>query len=54
VLPDQRGDVSCIAARLQLHTELTDAGMKIHPPRMVYTGGRGRNSLMGRRPRRKF
>jgi superfamily II DNA/RNA helicase len=27
VLPDQRGDVSRIAARLQLHAELLDAGM---------------------------
>jgi ATP-dependent RNA helicase RhlE len=54
VLPDQRADVSRIAARLKLHTEWEEAGMKIHPPRMVYTGGRGRNSMMGRRPKRRF
>jgi len=54
VLPDQRGDVSRIAQALKLHTELTDAGMKIHPPRMVYRGGKGRNSMLGRRPKRRF
>ncbi|MGZ4104519.1 MAG: DEAD/DEAH box helicase [Actinomycetota bacterium] len=54
VLPDQRADVSRIAARLQLHAELLDAGMKIHPPRMVYRGGKGRSSMLGRRPRRRF
>ncbi len=54
VLPDQRADVSRIAARLKLHTEWEDAGLKIHPPRMVFTGGRGRNSMMGRRPKRRF
>jgi superfamily II DNA/RNA helicase len=54
VLPDQRGDVSRLAQSLKLHTELTDAGMKIHPPRMIYRGGKGRNSLLGRRPKRRF
>jgi superfamily II DNA/RNA helicase len=54
VLPDQRGDVSRIAQRLQLHAELTDAGMKIHPPRMVYRGGKGKNSMLRRRPKRRF
>jgi ATP-dependent RNA helicase RhlE len=54
VLPDQRADVSRIAAQLQLHAELLDAGMKIHPPRLVYRGGRGRGSLLGRRPRRRL
>ncbi|MGZ6536598.1 MAG: DEAD/DEAH box helicase [Actinomycetota bacterium] len=54
VLHDQRADVSRIAARLQLHAELLDAGMKIHPPRMVYRGGKGRSSMLGRRPRRRF
>jgi len=54
VLPDQRGDVSRIAARLQLHAELLDAGMKIHPPRMVYRGGKGKNSMLRRRPKRRF
>jgi ATP-dependent RNA helicase RhlE len=54
VLPDQRGDVSRIAQRLQLHAELTDAGLKIHPPRMVYRGGKGKNSMLRRRPKRRF
>ena len=38
----------------QLHTELTDAGMKLHPPRMVYRGGKGKKSMLGRRPKRRF
>ena len=54
VLPDQRGDVSRIAQSLKLHTELTESGMKLHPPRMVYRGGKGKNSLLGRRPKRRF
>ena len=56
VLPHQRGDVSRMAARLKLHVEFQDSGMKMHPPRVVYRGGRGRgrNSMLGRRPRRRF
>jgi superfamily II DNA/RNA helicase len=54
VTPDQRADVSRIAKRLQLHAEFTEAGMKILPPRLVYTGGRGRNRMLGRRRRPRF
>jgi len=54
VLPDQRADVSRIAARLKLHGEWIEAGMKIHPPQIVFAGGRGKNRMLGRRPRRKF
>ena len=54
VLPDQRADVSRIAARLKLQAEIIEAGMKVHPPRVVYQGGRGKNRMMGKRPRRQF
>jgi len=54
VLPDQRADVSRIAARLKLHAEILEAGMKMHPPRSVYNSGRGRNRLLGRRPKRRI
>ena len=54
VLPDQRADVSRFAARLQLQAEIEDAGMKVHPPALVYRGGRGRNSMLGKRPRRRL
>jgi len=55
VLPDQRFDVSRLAARLKLHDELTASGMKVHAPRSVFTTrGKGRNSLLGRRPKRRF
>jgi len=54
VLPDQRADVSRIAARLKLHDEILDAGMKVHPPRLVYQGGRGKGRMMGKRPKRRF
>ena len=53
VTPEEMGDISRMAARLQLDTEFADAGMKISPPRMVYVGGRGRNRMLGRRPRRR-
>jgi superfamily II DNA/RNA helicase len=52
VLPDQRADISRMAARLKLHTEIAEAGMKVHPPRMVYQGKRG--GVMGRRRKRRF
>jgi len=52
VLPEQRGDVSRMAARLKLHIEFEAGGMKVHPPRMVYTGGRRGGGIMGRRRRR--
>jgi ATP-dependent RNA helicase RhlE len=54
VLPDQRADVSRIAARLKLQDEIVSAGMKVHPPRVVYQGGRGRSRMMGKRPKRRF
>lgn len=54
VTPEQRAEMSRIARHLKLHAEFTEAGMKIEPPRPVYTGGRGRTRMLGRRPRRRF
>jgi ATP-dependent RNA helicase RhlE len=52
VTPQQLGDVSRMAARLDLHAEFEQEGMKVAPPRLVFSGGaRGRRS--GLRPRRR-
>jgi ATP-dependent RNA helicase RhlE len=53
VLAEERGDMSRMAARLQLHGEWKEAGLKVHPPRMLYTAKRSRNSLLGRQRRRR-
>jgi superfamily II DNA/RNA helicase len=46
VTPDQQGDVSRMAARLDLHEEFEQEGMKVAPPRVVFSGGpRGRSGL---------
>jgi superfamily II DNA/RNA helicase len=52
VMPEERADLSRLAARLQLHGEWKKAGMKVHPPRLVYTAKRSRTSLLGRQRRR--
>jgi len=55
VTPDQRGDVSRVAARLDLHDEFEEQGMKVAPPRVVFSGSqRGRRSGLRRPARRKF
>ena len=52
VTPEQLGDVSRMAARLDLHAEFEQEGMKVAPPRLVFSGGaKGRRS--GLRPRRR-
>ena len=52
VTPDQLGDVSRMAARLDLHEEFEQDGMKVAPPRTVFSGSsRGRRS--GLRARKK-
>jgi ATP-dependent RNA helicase RhlE len=52
VTPQQLGDVSRMAARLDLHAEFEQEGMKVSPPRVVFSGGaRGKRS--GLRPRRR-
>jgi ATP-dependent RNA helicase RhlE len=53
VTPQQLGDVSRMAARLDLHDEFEQEGMKVAPPRVVFSGGaRGRRSGLRPRPRR--
>src|SRR5439155_23767384 len=54
VLPDQRSDVSRIAAQLKLHEEFTADGMEIAPPRLVYASRKGRRSLLAGRSGRRF
>src|SRR5439155_5547462 len=55
VTPDQQGDVSRMAARLDLHEEFEVEGMKVAPPRVVFSGSsRGRRSGLRSRTRRKF
>jgi superfamily II DNA/RNA helicase len=52
VTPEQQGDVSRMAARLDLHEEFEQEGMKVAPPRVVFSGGpKGRSGLRKRRPR---
>ena len=53
VTPDQLGDVSRMAARLDLHAEFELEGMKVAPPRTVFSGStRGRRSGL-RGPKRR-
>jgi ATP-dependent RNA helicase RhlE len=53
VTPDQQGDVSRMAARLDLHQEFEQEGMKVAPARLVFSGSsRGRRSGL-RRPKRR-
>ena len=44
VLQEQQADVSRIAAHLDLDQEFTETGMKIAPPRLVYSSRKGRKS----------
>jgi ATP-dependent RNA helicase RhlE len=53
VTPQQLGDVSRMAARLDLHDEFEQEGMKVAPPRTVFSGSaRGRRSGL-RGPKRR-
>jgi ATP-dependent RNA helicase RhlE len=55
VTPEQQGDVSRVAARLDLHEEFQEEGMKLAPPRVVFSGSsRGRRSGLRSPARRKF
>jgi len=54
VQPDQEGDVSRLASRLQLADEFQESGMKLAPPRVVYSSNRGRKSLLYRPQKRRF
>jgi superfamily II DNA/RNA helicase len=54
VLPDQQADVSRVA-RLAGHTEqFASGGMKVAPPRRVYSSRRGRSKWGSPAPRRKI
>ena len=54
VTPDQLGDVSRMAARLDLHAEFELEGMKVAPPRTVFSGSAARGRRSGlRKPRRR-
>ena len=53
VTPEQLGDVSRMAARLDLHAEFEVEGMKVAPPRTVFSGStKGRRSGL-RGPKRR-
>jgi superfamily II DNA/RNA helicase len=53
VTADQQGDVGRMAARLDLHEAFEENGMKVAPPRVVFSAsGRGRRSGL-RPPRRR-
>jgi superfamily II DNA/RNA helicase len=55
VTADQQGDVSRMAARLDLNEEFEEEGMKVAPPRVVFSGSRkGRRSGLRPPARRKF
>jgi superfamily II DNA/RNA helicase len=54
VTAEQQGDVSRMAARLDLHREFQQDGMAIAPPRVVFSGSRGgRRSGLRARGRRR-
>ena len=53
VTPDQQGDVSRVAARLDLHQEFEEEGMKVAPPRVVFSGSKGGRRSSLRRPARR-
>ncbi|HEX9123398.1 MAG TPA: DEAD/DEAH box helicase [Actinomycetota bacterium] len=52
VTAEQQGDVSRIAARLELRDEFQAEGMAMAPPRVVFSGSRGGRRSSLRRPRR--
>jgi superfamily II DNA/RNA helicase len=54
VLPEQEADVSRVAGRLGRHEDFAREGMRVAPPRLVYSS-RSRNGRWGStRPRRKI
>ncbi len=55
VTADQQGDVGRMAARLDLHQDFEDGGMKVAPPRVVFSASaRGRRSGLRPPKRRNF
>jgi len=53
VTAEQQGDVSRMAARLDLHDEFRSEGMTIAPPRVVFSGSRGGRRSSLRKPARR-
>jgi ATP-dependent RNA helicase RhlE len=53
VTPEQQGDVGRMAARLQLGSDFEVEGMKVAPPRIVFSGHKGRHSNLRARARRR-
>jgi superfamily II DNA/RNA helicase len=53
VTAEQQGDVSRMAARLDLHDEFRSEGMTIAPPRVVFSGSTGGRRSSLRKPRRR-
>ena len=53
VTAEQQGDVSRLAARLDLHEEFQEEGMKLAPPRVVFSGSKGGRRSSLRRPSRR-
>jgi superfamily II DNA/RNA helicase len=53
VTSEQQGDISRMAARLDLQREFEEEGMTVAPPRVVFSGSTGgrRSSLRARRRR---
>jgi ATP-dependent RNA helicase RhlE len=47
VLPEQQADVSRVAARFGEEEQFASQGMRVAPPRLVYSSRRGRNSRWG-------
>ena len=55
VTAEQQGDVGRLAARLDIGEEFQREGMKMAPPRVVFSGARGgRRSSLRKPARRKF
>ncbi len=53
VTPEQQGDIGRMAARLKLHEDFEAEGMKVAPPRIVFSGKSGRYSNLRRQRARR-
>jgi superfamily II DNA/RNA helicase len=53
VTAEEQGDVSRMAARLDLAQEFQQEGMKVAPPRVVFSGSKGGRRSGLRKPRRR-
>ncbi|HEY7280573.1 MAG TPA: DEAD/DEAH box helicase [Actinomycetota bacterium] len=53
VTPEQQGDIGRMAARLKLHEDFEAEGMKVAPPRIVFSGKAGRYSNLRRQRARR-